>query len=740
MLFDRSSFVLAFIFCSISAGAQPRYLDVSAAVGLAPDHQDSVTCPSRVIPVENGSAWGDYDNDGDSDLFLTNGNGPSRFYQNNGDIDQDGLPDFSEIGTPLGLDDPDNVGHSAIFIDYDNDGDQDLFVTKWGLNTMYQNQLIETGSATFVDVTPVTGLDDDGRTVTSAWGDFDEDGFLDVYLAKHLYCDDDPRNDDQLLRNNGDGSFSDVTSYLCPGGIVPCEEILGSAFSAAWVDYDNDGDPDLYVANEYPQTVQYPNILRRNDGPDGSGGWIFTDVSMTSGAGTKIKSMGLGVGDFDNNGFYDFAVSNVGPNLLLKANGDGTYDDISESAGIERTWIVPEDVRSITWGVAFFDYNNDRLPDLLYVAGPIGRTIPQPNAFFENNGDLTFTDISDSNGLGTPSRARTISQVDLDSDGFVDIFVGQIGRPPLMFHNQGMVQGNLNHWLTVTAEGTVSNRDAIGTRVTVVTSDGVTQIRDITSGPSYGGGDERAARFGLGSFTEADLTVRWPTGVTDSIGTVSADQIIHLVEEPPGGIPCEEIDYFAGRCVGGTIQAIVRLMNSTQYAGEDVEFMIDSLVYPVTLVSKGLHSVGKLSVSDIATGEHTALLVTPAGCVDTISFVCSAARLVQDEFDRAWAETENWNEVTEPVTTELRGNYPNPFNPSTKIHYTLGSESHVLLRVYTMLGQVVTTLVDEVQQKGDRAITWNGRSSSGTAVSAGVYLYTLQTRDYSQTGKMVILK
>lgn len=231
------------------------FSDVTVQVGIIPSHRGEAPCVGRYMPVETGSAWADYDNDDDLDFFVTNGDGPSRFYRNDGDTNGDELPDFIEIGIGLNMHDSTLIGHSANFIDYDNDGDQDLFVTFWGEQKMYQNQLSDGGGPLFIDVTAAAGLTDDGRTITSVWGDFDQDGHNDLYLVKQNYCDDDPRNDDQLLRNNGDGTFTDVSGWLCPGGVAPCEQLEGAGFSASWFDYDNDADPDLYVANKFPAST-----------------------------------------------------------------------------------------------------------------------------------------------------------------------------------------------------------------------------------------------------------------------------------------------------------------------------------------------------------------------------------------------------------------------------------------------------------------------------------------------------
>jgi hypothetical protein len=523
------------VLCALaSARSQTLFSDVAAQVGITQLHEKGDACAPGTA---SGSAWADYDNDGDVDLFLTNDGGPNLLYRNEGDTDNDGLPNFVDVASQAGVALLDRSSHSAVFIDIDNDGDQDLFVTRWGGNNLFRNDLIESGTATFADVTASCGIVSASRAVTTAWGDYDGDGDLDLYLPNYRYCPGNDQSMDFLYRNNGDGTFTDVTSLLCPNGVGNCPQLNGLAFSAGWVDYDNDADLDLYVVNDYITTHRWPNVLWRNDGSDGAGEWIFTDVSAASGAGVAINSMGLGVGDYDNDGWLDFAISNKGPNVLLRNTGLGTFQSVAASAGVDRP-LTPEGKTAITWGTVFFDYDNDQWQDLYIVAGEIGgQANAQPNAFFQNNADGTFDDISAISGLDDPLRGRAASIADFDNDGFVDVFVGNLNRPDLgttspffLFHNKAAELGTTNHWLTVTVEGTVSNNDGIGTRLNLTTPDGLTQVREITTGPTYGGGDYRAGFFGLGQHTSGELIVRWPNGVIQNIGTVLADEKIHLIE------------------------------------------------------------------------------------------------------------------------------------------------------------------------------------------------------------------
>jgi hypothetical protein len=514
-------------------GGATTYVDVAGQVGLALSHDVGTTCTP---PIGVGSAWADYDNDGNVDLFVTNRGGANRLYHNDGDTNADGLPDFTDVANTVGVDDPAGVGHGAVFADYDNDGDQDLYVTNWGANLLFQNQLVESGSPTFIDLTTIAGVGDTGRGITAAWGDFDQDGNLDLYVTNHGLCAPNfTGSQDRLYHSNGDGTFTDHTDWLC-GGSAPCPQVTGLGFAPGWMDYDNDGDLDLFLVNDNISLTHYYNVLWKNDGSDGAGGWLFTDVSATAGANQSgVNVMGLGIGDYDNDGWLDVAFSDIGDNHMLH-NQAGNFVDVSAVAGIERG-LLPDGNQSKTWGTVFFDHDNDGLLDLYIVAGQIGtQAYPFPNAFFSNNGDGTFSDISASSGLDDPSRGRNASIVDLDGDGFVDVFVGNYGEAPNLFHNTSVQQGNSNHWLTITVEGTTSNRDGIGTRLWLDTPDGEIQMREITSGPTHGGGDYKAAFFGLGANTTADLTVRWPDGTMQNFGTiVSIDQELHLTEG--GSIP-----------------------------------------------------------------------------------------------------------------------------------------------------------------------------------------------------------
>ena len=523
------------LFRSQASTLEPTtFVDVSSQVGISFSNQIPSSC---LLPFSTGSAWADYDGDGDVDLYITNQGAANALYRNNGDTNSDGLPDFTDVASSAGVTVVNGVSIAAVFIDYDNDNDHDLYVTNWDDdgagtsfigNVLLQNRLTETGSATFLDVTASAGagLDDGGVGNRSAWGDFDNDGFLDMYLTNHgdpEGCPVDPDNQDHLFHNNGNGTFTDVTEYVCNGSAT-CAEVEGLGFSPGWVDFDNDSDLDLYLVNDILTGSFHENVLWRNDGSDGGGGWNFTDITAAAGADLTINGMGLGVGDYDNDGWIDFAMSDGGPAELLRNLGNGTFANTAVSSNVNAAT-----TGSITWGTVFFDHDNDGWLDLYFAAGGLG-TPGLPNIFLGNNQDGTFVDLSSSSGLDNGLSGKNVSIVDFDNDGFVDVLVNSYGGQVALYRNQG----NTNNWLTVTVEGSTSNQDGIGTRLEL-TANGITQIREINDGPSHGGGDYKMAHFGLDNAANGTLTVRWPNGEVENLGTVTANQQLHLTEPTPGG-------------------------------------------------------------------------------------------------------------------------------------------------------------------------------------------------------------
>ena len=481
-------------------GSVPLFVDVSEVAGIVNNRVGT----DKTI----GQAWGDYDGDGWLDLYVTDSNGRNTLYHNN----QDGTFAVSPYADIVALADAASGG--ATFVDYDNDGWADLYVLNWGANALFHN---EAGTG-FVEVTAVAQVGGDENSKTASWGDYDQDGFVDLYVANwscYPRCGRPSTGEkDAFYHNNGDGTFTNV-SHLLGGGAS------GAGFVASFTDYDNDGDPDIYLVND---EFIYPigNKLWRNDGLGADGEWQFTELSKNAGADTRIMGMGLATSDYDNDGDIDFYFSNAGPMTLLQNQGDGTFTNMAEPAGVN----TPD---SIGWGAIFFDYDNDGWRDLYLAVAEARRDSTSANPLFHNNGDGTFTNVAVGSGVGDTGTTIGVAKGDYDRDGRVDLVIGNHDGGYKLYHNQG-VAGADNQWLTLELRGGGSvNRDAIGARVYLTTQDGVTQLQEVQCGSSLGAGNEMALHFGLGDDdAAAEITVLWPDGVTQTFEDVAANQRIEL--------------------------------------------------------------------------------------------------------------------------------------------------------------------------------------------------------------------
>ena len=481
----------------------------------------------------------DFNNDGFHDIYVTDTVGPNALYRNNGD------GTFTDVSKTAGVDDA-TISYGGCAADYDNNGDQDLYVTNFGTSKLFHNN----GGGTFADVTAASGTGDASPTYRStgcAWGDYDSDGFLDLIIVRHFFRLSPNLLEQReeiydsvrplvLYHNNGDGTFTDVTRILGDTSgpsqetLGPVGNVWGAGFQPGWLDYDNDGDPDLYIVNDWGGRFQ-PNVLWRNDGPSPEGAWTFLDVSATSGADVPMDGMGLAVGDYDLDGFLDLYMTNIGDNVLLRNNGDGlTFANTALEAGVAIGGLWDE--KRVTWGAMFFDYDNDGDEDLYVVTGflqadDVRVPEPQPNVLLRNNRDGTFTDVSSASGADEPIMGRGGAFLDLNNDGCLDLFVGNFGERATLFQNLCDSNGR---WLVINTVGTTSNRDGIGARITLLT-DGDLQIREISAGRSNMGQNMREAHFGLGSADTVDsITVRWPSGKTQTLTNVPANQRLTITE------------------------------------------------------------------------------------------------------------------------------------------------------------------------------------------------------------------
>jgi hypothetical protein len=493
----------------------------------------------------NGVAVGDINGDGLDDLFLLGNKMMERVVQNRMYVNLgEGLfsEEAADRGLPLGSDinlaGPSNIDMAAAFADFDNDGDQDLFVA--GDNP---NKLLRNDDGQFTDVSVSSGISGpDVISVGLALGDYDQDGFIDLLVVNHQGRDkppgrtgrNGPRGDDggeggdpgdhgdpgggglggepdSLFHNNGDGTFTDVSEFL-PEPLNP-----GVGFAASWVDVDHDGDPDLYVVNDEGQLAQ-PNQLYRNDGPDGSGGWLFTRISDDCGCDLAIFGMGTAIGDYDRDGDQDLYVTNLadgGGEVLLQSQGDGTYVDVTLAASA-RTGNNSD--RTTSWGTEFIDIDNDGWLDLFTAFGSLmlpydpDSLVAAPNVMLRNEGG-TFSVVEDSGVEGSPATSEGAAAVDYDLDGCMDLIVQNLDGQPALYHNRCEGPGS---WIGFRLEGTRSNRDAIGAEVRIRSSGG-SQVAQVFGGStSVHSGRTKKIHFGLGSATSIQqVQVSWPSGCVE---------------------------------------------------------------------------------------------------------------------------------------------------------------------------------------------------------------------------------
>ena len=549
-------YVAIFFILHAAAFAEVRFVDATAAAGISFQHVDGRTGEKFLIEtLGSGALFFDFNVDGALDLYIVNathipppidgkhsrGHLPkNKLYQNNGD------GTFIDITQKAGVGDT-GYGVGCASADINNDGYPEIYITNYGHNRLYRNN----GDGTFTDITQKAGVGDERWGTSCAFLDYDVDGDVDLYVVNYMkfsveenrwwetrgirtYCSPTDQiagshfvsEPDILYRNNGDGTFTDVTEAA---GIS--HRALGLAVAVG--DYDNDGYPDLHIANDMEADFLYHN----------NGDGTFTETADLTGTGYDGNGfpgsgMGSAFGDYDNNGYLDLVVSNASslPVVLYQNESAIFFTDVSFTAGIGAVTLP-----YFKWAVEFFDYNNDTLLDIFVANGHLQENIalfsdstyPQSDLIFRNtrrqDGTYHFTDASAEVGLAQLSKrvSRGAAFGDYDNDGDIDIFLNNSNQPATLLRNEG---GNSNHWLTIQPIGTQSNMSGIGTKI-VVKAGNLSLFKAVRSGASYLSQSDLRVHFGLGENSEVDtLEIHWQSGHIERFSNLKSNQIFRIKE------------------------------------------------------------------------------------------------------------------------------------------------------------------------------------------------------------------
>ncbi len=582
--------ILFFLSLQIDNSYSQSFSNVAAQVGIFSYYIDEYYIPG------GGVGFADYDNDNDPDLLVASKTHFKLLRNNNGV--------FTDVTSQSGIDFMGDCLKSVVWGDFNNDGNKDVFLTSWYSGSkLYKNN----GNGTFSDVTFASGVivPITYQTTTAAWGDIDRDGLIDLYIGNYGNIEGAGDQLNLLYRNNGNGSFSNITNAA---GVA--DSVLKKPLVVTIFDYNMDGWQDIYIAmDKYQRSTMFKN----------NGNGTFQDVTWQTGTNCNFDAMGIAVGDYNHDGWLDIHVSNGPPgNATFRYNGNGTFTNVAVQTGTT--------VNKECWGNSFVDYDNDGWCDL-YATASAG--IDMCDVLLRNNRNNTFSNIGYSLGIRDSTFSYGVAKTDYNNDGYADILTTMSRDSNVHFYRNS---GGSNKWIKLKCIGVQSNKDAYGTIVTAYYNGDINR-QVILGGASFLSTDDPELIFGLGTSNQVDsLVIKWTNGLVERTFNLQANARYTAIE---------------GSGVIG-IQTI-----STQIPG-------------------------KFALSQ---------------------------------------------------------NYPNPFNPGTKIRFSLPSAELVQIRVFDIAGKELSLLLDRRLSAGTYETDFNAGG-----LSSGVYFYKMSAGSYSETKKMLLVK
>lgn len=557
---NRISKLLVIISFFTQSSIAQEFLRIDDEAGINHQHIDEYI-------MGGGAAFFDSNNDGYLDIYVTGGSERDKLYINNQD------DTYSEVGISAGFGTTDTINTNGVCTgDIDNDGDRDVFVTTADgfSNLLFENQ----GDGTYSNISTVAGIIDNVWSTSVTMGDYNMDGYLDIYVGNYVtitglpdipfYEQLDEAIPNYFYVNNGDNTFTENADELNI-------DISGGTLAVTFTDFDQDNDIDIYVANDFGGLFG-ANSLFRNDYPSNS----FTNVAATNGTNATINAMGIAIGDYNKDSNYDYYITNMGANVFYQNDGDDTFTNVSSTNNTEC-------IEGVSWGTFFFDYNNDTYLDLFIANGGVlmqNINRNQTNSLYSLGDDYLYSDVPNFTDVNDSAISRGSIMGDIDNDGDLDIFVVNINDTMSTF-NAHLLQNNLeseNYWLQIEVQGSTNNFDGYGTSIEAFFDLDVL-LREIDGGSTYQSQNSSIAHFGLGDIELVDsIYINWLGGDVQKLYNVPTNLYLHIIEDVNYSFDSQTI------CEGDSISFDGSWISEegTYYDSTFIAFSLDS-VYAMTL-------------------------------------------------------------------------------------------------------------------------------------------------------------